>query len=95
MCNVASVYSILGRQEDALMLHEQTLELKRRVLPENHPDIALSCLKISVIVGDITRALEMAREALRIYQATLPPSHPHVQNAQENLRLMSSRVHRA
>jgi hypothetical protein len=29
------------------------------------------------------RALQFAREALRILQATLPPSHPHVTDAQQ------------
>ncbi len=93
MGNVASTYSALGRLADALVLHEQTLQIKRRVMPENHPDIATSCLNISVCctrMGHVPRALEMAREALRIYQATLPPSHPHVRTAQDNLLLLSS-----
>ena len=62
-------------------------------MPENHPDIATSCLNISVCctrMCDAPRALEMAREALRIYQATLPPSHAHVRTAQDNLLLLSS-----
>ena len=41
-------------------------------------------------VGDFHRATEMAREALRIYQATLPPSHPKVKEAQELVRLSNS-----
>jgi len=32
--------------------------------------------------GDLLRALSSAREALRIFQAALPPSHPHVAAAQ-------------
>jgi len=39
MGNLASVYSSLGRHQDALVLQEKTLEFFRRVLPENHPDI--------------------------------------------------------
>jgi hypothetical protein len=31
-------------------------------------------------------ALQFAREALRILQATLPPSHPHVKKAQQFVR---------
>jgi hypothetical protein len=34
------------------------------------------------------RALEFAREALRIYQATLPPSHPRITQAQELVTYM-------
>ena len=37
--NLATTYSALGRHQDALLMHEKTLEFMRRVLPENHPDI--------------------------------------------------------
>ena len=39
MSKLANTYSALGRHQDALLLKEKTLEFKRRVLPENHPDI--------------------------------------------------------
>jgi hypothetical protein len=39
MANVASSYYALGRRQDALVLQEKALEFRRRVLPENHPDI--------------------------------------------------------
>ncbi len=39
MSNLAATYSALGRQHDALVLQEKTLEFRRRVLPENHPNI--------------------------------------------------------
>jgi hypothetical protein len=39
MCNLANEYSYLGRHQDALAMKENTLEFRRRVLPENHPDI--------------------------------------------------------
>jgi hypothetical protein len=39
MGNLAATYSHLGRHEDALVMEERTLEFRRRVLPENHPDI--------------------------------------------------------
>jgi hypothetical protein len=39
MGSLASVYDKLGRQQDALVLKEKTLEFWRRVLPENHPNI--------------------------------------------------------
>ena len=79
MGNLATTYSDLGRHQDALVMMEKTLEFMRRVLPENHPDIGISCLNLGIScrkVGDLHRALQFAREALRIFQATLPPSHP-------------------
>ncbi len=41
MNNLAATYSALGRHQDALVLEEKTLEFRRRVQPENHPDIGL------------------------------------------------------
>ena len=41
MSNLAATYSALGRHQDALVLEEKTLEFRRRVQPENHPDIGL------------------------------------------------------
>ena len=41
MNNLADTYSALGRHEDALDLQEKTLEFRRRVLPQNHPDIGV------------------------------------------------------
>jgi tetratricopeptide (TPR) repeat protein len=37
MGNLANTYLALGRPQDALALHEASLEFRRRVLPEGHP----------------------------------------------------------
>ena len=39
MNNLALSYSALGRHQEAVEMREKTLEFRRRVLPENHPDI--------------------------------------------------------
>ena len=39
MSNLSNTYCFLGRHQDALAMGEQTLEFRRRALPENHPDI--------------------------------------------------------
>ena len=36
--------------------------------------------------GDLDRAIECAREALRIWQAALPPGHEDVVDAQKRVR---------
>ena len=43
MKNLFETYSALGRHADALAMGEQVLELLRRVLPGNHPDIGEGC----------------------------------------------------
>jgi tetratricopeptide (TPR) repeat protein len=39
MNNLANSYDDIGRHEDALVLREKVLEFRRRVLPEEHPEI--------------------------------------------------------
>jgi hypothetical protein len=39
MGNLAVTYSALGRHADALAMEKQALEIRRRVLPANHPEI--------------------------------------------------------
>ena len=39
MQGLAASYSDFGRHEEALEMEENTLEFRRRVLQENHPDI--------------------------------------------------------
>ena len=43
MNNLAAVYYAIGRHADALAMHEQALEFRRRVLPANHPKIGEGC----------------------------------------------------
>jgi hypothetical protein len=38
------------------------------------------------------RAVECAREALDIWRAALPPSHPHVRLAEDNVRRLEFKV---
>ena len=39
MGNLAATYGLLERYAEALVLEEQVVEIRRRVLPEDHPDI--------------------------------------------------------
>ena len=43
MNNVAVTLADLGRHEDALVLKEETLKFRQRVLPEDHPEIGAGC----------------------------------------------------
>jgi tetratricopeptide (TPR) repeat protein len=84
MGNIAGSFSLLGRHREALALEQKTLEFRRRVLPESHSDIGASYIKVSLSqrqAGDFHRALENAREGLRIFQATLLPSNPFIEQA--------------
>ncbi len=41
MHNLANSYSHLGRHHDALEMKEKTLDFRRRVLPDKHPNIGV------------------------------------------------------
>jgi hypothetical protein len=45
MSNLATSYGALGRHNEALAMRESVLEFRRRVLPENHPDIGEGCVR--------------------------------------------------
>jgi hypothetical protein len=45
MNNLGVAYFELGRHQDALILREKTLELRQRVLPDNHFQIGLYPLR--------------------------------------------------
>jgi hypothetical protein len=59
MGNLASSYSDLGRHEEALAMDELVLDFRRRVLPENHPDIGEGHVRS----GDACALLNCARDA--------------------------------
>ena len=59
MNNLAISYSDLGRHNEALAMRESVLEFRRRVLPENHPDIGEGDMRI----GDVCALLNCARDA--------------------------------
>jgi tetratricopeptide (TPR) repeat protein len=93
MGNLASVYSSLERHEDALALKERVLEHRRRVLPENHPAIGMAWYNLHTSyekVGVYPRALECAKEALRIWQVSRPPGHEDILDAQKAIRKLST-----
>ena len=45
MVTLATSYSELGRHQNALAMREQALEIQRRVLHKDHPNIGVICLQ--------------------------------------------------
>jgi len=56
MHNLAVSYTALGRHQDALPLRQKTLEIRRRVFPENHPTIGVMC-SVCSCQSDFTRSV--------------------------------------
>ena len=69
-------------------MEDSALEFRRRVLPPGHPDIAVSLYNISLSyerAGDMRKAMDCTREAVVIWQAALPPGHPHLKTAEKKV----------
>jgi hypothetical protein len=45
MNSLALEYCLLGRHQDALVLQEKVLEVRRRILPVDHSDIGDACAR--------------------------------------------------
>ncbi len=70
------------------------LDLRRKYLPKNHPDIGTALFNMSgtlVCLGDLRQALDRIREATCIFQAVLPPTHPLCAQARERCFNISTR----
>jgi hypothetical protein len=61
MNSLALEYCLLRRHEDALLLQEKVLEVRRRILPLDHPDIGdiSACCLTSRVTEMVTRGFEM------------------------------------
>jgi tetratricopeptide (TPR) repeat protein len=77
-----------GKYAEAIEFHEKSLEIKQKILPENHPDFAQSYNNIGTVytnMGEFSKALSYYEKALEIYQKTLPPNHPHLATFYNNI----------
>ena len=53
MSNLGDIYYKLGRHPEALELQVKTLEFRRRVLADNHPEIGANCFLL--FIGPVIR----------------------------------------
>ena len=89
---VASVLFDLGRLELAMKPQEQAMEARRRLLGDEHPDIALSYNNIGVVHlqnGDVAAALERLERSLDMRTKILGPDHPDTRKTR--MRVMRTR----
>jgi len=85
--DLASVYAIHGRLEQALPLAQQALALKQQVVGPEHPDVALGCSNLCTILTDVGRPAEgipYADRAIAILKKTADPNDPVLSNAMVN-----------
>ena len=77
--DVAYSYNELGNHSRALELDQSALDIRKKSLPPDHPDLAQSYLNIGNAysnLGNHDKALELCQTALDIYKKILPTDHP-------------------
>jgi len=88
--NLANGHYSLGRYQEALQVHEDTLRVKERVLGAEHSDTLLSRTNLANcyrIVGRHHEGIDLDEETLRIREKVLGPKHPHTLFSRNNLAL--------
>jgi eukaryotic-like serine/threonine-protein kinase len=90
-----------GRYAEALVMHQKALDAKRRVLPPDHWDVALSIGNVAGRLHELGRdaeALEKNEQAIAILEHALGQQHPdlalHVYNRGE-IKLALGRISEA
>ena len=68
--------------------HEEALAIRRKALPKDHPDIAVSLNNLGVVQQDLREyaaAKASYEEALAIYRKALPKDHPDIATSLDHL----------
>jgi tetratricopeptide (TPR) repeat protein len=77
-----------GDHKEAAALLEEALAMQRRLLPEDHPDIATSLNNLANChesQGEYGKAVLLHEEALAMQRRLLPEDHPDIATSLNNL----------
>ncbi|CAM2069719.1 Non-specific serine/threonine protein kinase [Sulfidibacter corallicola] len=80
-----------GEMERAVPLFEESLQLQREGLGEDHPNVATATNNLAAIyhgVGDFTRAAPLYRRSLELKRKRFGDSHPTIANGLNNLAVL-------
>ncbi|CAF1446603.1 unnamed protein product [Rotaria sordida] len=86
--NIGLVYSHMGEYSKALSSYERSLEIRKIVLPSNHPDLAASLNSIGSVcntMGEYSKALSSYERSLEIKKIALPSNHPDLATSYNNI----------
>jgi len=81
----------MGDYARAEPLYRQALEIRRKVLGEQHPDYAASLNNLAVLyesMDDYARAEPLYRQALEIRKTALGEAHPYYATSLNNLAVL-------
>ena len=80
-----------GEYNEALVFYEKSLEMGKKTLPANHPNLATSygCLgDVYDHMGEYSKALSSYETALHMWKKTLPADHPSLATSFNNIGLV-------
>ena len=82
------MYANKGDYDTALEYYNKTLDIRKQLLGENHPDTATSYNNIGAVYddkGDYDTALENYNKAKVILEQKLPSTHPNILTVKRNI----------
>lgn len=85
---IGHINYLQGNYVEAIALHEKSLEIEQRMLPENHSFLAGVYNGIGAVydaTGDYLKAISFLEKGLEIYQKTIPQDHLDVARSYNNL----------
>jgi tetratricopeptide (TPR) repeat protein len=93
--NVALALEKLKRFEEAQRVLEQSLEIRKQVLPLDHADLAFNYHSLGRVLeaqGKLKLALASYEEGVRIRKLALGPDHPRTANLVASLGMLQARL---
>ncbi len=94
--NLGLVVYFQGRLEEAEQLYAESLEIRRRILDADHPDLAQVLTNLGLLLNETGRSALSATylgEALEIRQRSLPSDHIQVLSGLNNLAMVRQAGH--
>ena len=88
MGNIAGILTALGQLGGAQDMYDRALELQRKLLATDHPEIATTLSNLGALYRrrkDYEAAIPVFLEALAIRSKVFPPDHPAVLTSQNML----------
>ncbi|CAF1460927.1 unnamed protein product [Adineta steineri] len=81
--------------QEALTFYKKSLDIREKILPPNHPDLAKSYNNIGVVhntMGNYPEALSYYKKVFEIDQQSLSPDHPDLAKSYNNIGLVHANM---